>query len=76
MIYQYWFLLDLRHIRSKVDIMSISEISSVVFLVYSSDLSADNISLLKSKCKNVLCYLPILSNVDIMDFLLYFIRTK
>lgn len=76
MIYQYWFLLDLRHIESKVDIMNISKISNVAFIMYSSDLSEDNLSLLKSKCKNVLCYLPISPNVDITDFLLYFTRTK
>lgn len=76
MNYQYWFLLDLRHIGSKFDIMSISEISNVVFLVYSSDLSVEDLALLKSKCKKVICFLPISPNIDITDFLLYFIRTK
>ena len=76
MTYQHWFLLDLRHLSSKFDIMSISEISNVVFLVYSSDLSIEDLTLLRSKCKNVLCFVPISPNIDIIEFLLYLVRTK
>lgn len=72
MIFKNMIFLDLRHIGSKFAIMGISEISNIAFLAYSSDLSDDDLALLKSKCKKVFCFLPLSPNIDIMNYLLYF----
>ncbi|MGN0561728.1 MAG: hypothetical protein ACI4K6_02895 [Candidatus Fimenecus sp.] len=59
MSYRFYFLLDLRFVRTADDVAQIRDISDVVFLLYAADLPSGLLPALQQKCRRVVCFLPL-----------------
>lgn len=65
MCYRYYFLLDLRFIKTAGEIEQICEISDVMFLLYDVNLPEELLSLLRQKSRRVPCFLPLSKEIDL-----------